>query len=147
MTFAGGPLNNYVLQSTSRMGQLLRARPGSTGLVTSVSGLLTKQGFGVWTSALDASRQFQFVDVTDQIKAQVKTKKVLDNYEGPGVIAGYTVLHGGSERKRAVAIIDIDRERRTVAYSEDARVMAEMESAIESVGRGVSVGGAQFGLR
>jgi DNA invertase Pin-like site-specific DNA recombinase len=34
-------------------------------LVTSVSGLLTKQGFGVWMSALDASRRFQFVDVTD----------------------------------------------------------------------------------
>ena len=147
MPFAGGPLNNYVLQSTSRMGQLLRARPGSTGLVSSVSGLLTKQGFGVWTSALDASRRFQFVDVTDEIKAQVKTKKVLDNYDGPGVIAGYTVLHAGSERDRAVAIIDIDRERRTVAYSVDDGVMAEMESTIESVGRGVSVGGAQFSLR
>lgn len=147
MTFAGGPLNNYVLQSTCRTGQLLRARPGSTGLVTSVSGLLTKQGFGVWTSALDASRRFQFVDVSDQTKAQVKTKKVLDNYDGPGVIAGYTVLHAGSERQRAVAIIDIDRDRRTVAYSVDGTVMAEMESAIESVGRGVSVGGAQFDLR
>lgn len=147
MTLAGGPLNNYVLQSTCRTGQLLRARPGSTGLVTSVSGLLTKQGFGVWTSALDASRRFQFVDVSDQTKAQVKTKKVLDNYDGPGVIAGYTVLHAGSERQRAVAIIDIDRDRRTVAYSVDGTVMAEMESAIESVGRGVSVGGAQFDLR
>jgi len=57
------------------------------------------------------------------------------------------VLHAGPERKRAVAIIDIDRERRTVAYSVDDRVMAEMESAIEFVGRSVSVDGAHFSFR
>ena len=53
MTFGGGPLNNYVLQSTCRMAELLRdnssrksrAHGGAEkGLVTSVSGMLTKQG-------------------------------------------------------------------------------------------------------
>ena len=54
----------------------------------------------------------------------------------------HEVRNGGAEEQ-----VDIDPDRRTVAYSVDDTVMAEMESAIESVGRGVSVGGAQFDLR
>lgn len=51
MTFAGGPLNSYVLHSTATMADVLRADPGSTGLVTSVSGFLTKFGAAVWSTA------------------------------------------------------------------------------------------------
>ncbi|MBW2697813.1 MAG: acetyl-CoA acetyltransferase, partial [Deltaproteobacteria bacterium] len=50
MAFAGGPLNNYVLQATVRMAEVLRADPGSKGLVTSISGYHNKQGFGVWST-------------------------------------------------------------------------------------------------
>ena len=49
MSFGGGPLNNYVLQSHARMMHVLREDPGSTGLVTSVSGMITKHGMGLWS--------------------------------------------------------------------------------------------------
>ena len=65
MRFAGGPLNNYALQSVARMAEVLRADPGSTGIVTAVSGFLTKQGVGLWSTDAPAQR-FGFADVTPE---------------------------------------------------------------------------------
>ena len=48
MTFGGGPFNNYVIGATATMAERLRTTTGSTGLVTTVSGLLTKPGLCVW---------------------------------------------------------------------------------------------------
>ena len=48
MTFGGGPFNNYVIGSTAMMAERLRATDARTGLVTTVSGLLTKPGLCVW---------------------------------------------------------------------------------------------------
>src|SRR6185503_6856037 len=42
LTFGGGPLNSYVLQSIARMVEVLRADPGSRGLITGNGGYLTK---------------------------------------------------------------------------------------------------------
>ena len=50
MTWAGGPLNNYVIQAAVKLTQVLRADPGSTGLLTSISGMITKQGASMWSS-------------------------------------------------------------------------------------------------
>ncbi|MCU1365581.1 MAG: Acetyl-CoA acetyltransferase, partial [Ilumatobacteraceae bacterium] len=49
MTFGGGPLNNYTLQSLVAMVRVLRDDPDSDGLVTNVSGMLTKFGASVWS--------------------------------------------------------------------------------------------------
>jgi len=49
MASAGGPLNNYVFQATCRMIELLRGEPSAAnGLVSSVSGMITKQAYGLW---------------------------------------------------------------------------------------------------
>ncbi len=53
MAFAGGPFNNFVLQSMRPVIDAVRAEPGSLGMVTTVSGLLTKPGIGVWSGAPD----------------------------------------------------------------------------------------------
>ncbi len=53
MAFAGGPFNNFVLQSTAAMAHVLRDEPGALGAVTTVSGLLTKPGIGVWSATPD----------------------------------------------------------------------------------------------
>ena len=83
MPFAGGPLNNYVLQSSCRMAELLRERPGSSGLVSSVSGYLTKQGFGVWSTE-PGPRGFGFADVSAQVAAQMKPLTVNAEANGEG---------------------------------------------------------------
>ena len=50
MAFAGGPLNNFVLQAMVRTAEVLRSQPGATALVTAVSGMVTKQGVSLWAS-------------------------------------------------------------------------------------------------
>lgn len=128
MTFGGGPLNNYVLQASCRMAELLRTDDDKAlGLVTSVSGMLTKQGFGLWSNQ-PGGGAFEYVDVTAQVKVDCDAVELIANAEGSGSIAGYTVLYNGEEPARAIAVCDIDGERRTVAYSEDAPVMQRMIS-------------------
>jgi acetyl-CoA C-acetyltransferase len=50
MAFAGGPFNNFVFQSTAAMVGRLRQDPGQLGLVTTVSGMLSKPGLAVWSA-------------------------------------------------------------------------------------------------
>ena len=49
MTFGGGPFNNYVLGSTATLADRLRSTSATTGLITTVSGLLTKPGLAIWS--------------------------------------------------------------------------------------------------
>ena len=58
LTFAGGPLNNYVMHSIARMAQLLRAEPAEKGLITANGGYLTKHAIGVY-SAEPPAKPFQ----------------------------------------------------------------------------------------
>ena len=50
MTFGGGPLNNATFQALARMVTLLRDAPGTTGLLTFISGIITKHGTSVWST-------------------------------------------------------------------------------------------------
>lgn len=124
MPFAGGPLNNYVLQATCRLVELLRENPGSHGLVSSVSGLLTKQGFGVFSCEPSAAG-FVMEDVTEMVAKLNPPLEVVDNYRGEAQIAGYTVLYQGEIPWRVVAICNIANDKRTVAISEDAGLIAQ----------------------
>lgn len=142
MPFAGGPLNNYVVQSTCRLIELMREKPGSKGLVSSVSGLLTKQGFGVWSTE-PGPTGFQFVDVTEAVAAANPPLEVVDDYEGEAVIQGYTILYTGDDRSRAVAMVDLADGRRAVVYSEDGALMEAMEQD-EYCGRSVQCANNQF---
>jgi acetyl-CoA C-acetyltransferase len=126
MPFAGGPLNNYVLQATCRMAQLLRQGRGRSGLVTSVSGLMTKQGIALWSTD-PAPGGFRFIDVTESVVAGNPPLEVVAGHEGEATVAGYTVMYQGGERLRAVAMVDLPDGRRAVVWSEDPDVMAEME--------------------
>ena len=145
MAYGGGPYNNYVLQATARMGRLLRAGAGVTGLVSTVSGVLTKQGFGLWSTTRPGPG-FQWADVTDAVAASVGTKEVLASYAGPGRIAGYTVLHEPNRPVIAIAVADLDGDARALATSVDPAVIAAFESDRECVGAALQVDGEHFRL-
>lgn len=142
MPFAGGPLNNYVIQSTCRLAELLRASPGCTGLVSSVSGLMTKQGLGLWSTA-PPELPFQSVDVTAAVSAANPPLRVLSAYGGVARVAGYTVLYERGQRQRAVAMLDTPAGERVIAWTEDPGLMVSMEQD-EWVGRNVSCSGDQL---
>jgi len=125
MTFGGGPLNNFVFQATVKMAELLRQNPGETGLVTAVSGLLTKQACALWSCSPGADG-WACADVTEQVRQVSEVCDLVASYSGKGSVAGYTVLYQGLDPWRAVAVFDLPDGRRTVAYSEDAYLLEQM---------------------
>lgn len=144
MTFGGGPLNNFVFQATARMAQLLRDQPGEIGLVTTVSGMLTKQGVALW-SATPGAQSWGFDDVTDAVRAEADLREVVADYQGDASVAGYTVLYQGSDPWRAVAVFDLPGGQRTVAYSEAPAELERFEGE-EACGLHCRLVGGQFEL-
>jgi acetyl-CoA C-acetyltransferase len=145
MTFGGGPLNNFVLQATVRMAQLLRENPGETGLVTSVSGMNTKQACALYSGEPNTSG-WQFDDVTAQVEAATGLYQVIGDYCGDGVIAGFTVLFKGDTPWRGVAVCTLPGNCRTVAWSEDPATLAAMQET-EFCGRAVTLDAGRFTLQ
>jgi acetyl-CoA C-acetyltransferase len=144
MAFAGGPLNNFVLQAMARMVEVLRGDPGSTALVTAVSGMLTKQGVSLWASrAPDTPCRFE--DVTDAVAAEVGPLAVAARHDGAATIASYTVLYEGGAPTRAVAVCDLPAGGRGVTSTTDATVVAALLAA-EGCGRAVTLDGPTFRL-
>jgi acetyl-CoA C-acetyltransferase len=126
MAFAGGPYNNYVLQATCRMAELMRGGRGRHGLVSSVSGVLTKQAFGLW-SREPARDGFVLRDVSDDVARAVATVPIVEQASGDASIAGYTVLHEADKPPRGVAVVDAAGGR-AVVQTEDPALVARMES-------------------
>jgi len=145
MPFAGGPFNNYVLQASCRAAELLRARGRGTALVSSVSGMLTKQGFGLW-STTPGPRGFVHADVSAKVAAAARTVEVLAQYHGLATVAGYTVLHGRGQAPRGVALLDTPAGQRVLTGSDDAALLARLAGE-EYVGRVMQVDGERLAER
>ncbi|MEH6584459.1 MAG: hypothetical protein V7754_21175 [Halioglobus sp.] len=142
MTFGGGPLNNFVFQATVKMAQLLREQPTEVGLVTTVSGMLTKQACALWSATPNAGG-WDYADVTEQVREQTTVCDVVADYSGSAVVAGYTVLYQGDNPWRAVAVFDLPDQQRTVAYSEDEDIIKTM-LVEECCGKTFALTGGQF---
>jgi len=125
MTFAGGPLNNFVFQATVKMAQLLREQRAEMGLVTTVSGLMTKQACCLWSSH-PPQGGWVFEDVTNAVREATAVRELVATYAGEATVAGYTVLYNGMQASRAIAVFDLPDGRRSVAYSEDPLVVERM---------------------
>jgi len=140
MAFAGGPLNHFVFQAVVRMAQVLRDDPGSLGLVTAVSGILTKQGVSLWSSESGAA-PFAHDDVTaatERDTPRVEVVELVAGAAGAATIASYTVLYEGGAAKRAVLLCDLDDGRRTLVLCNDAALIAVATSQ-ELCGRALRI--------
>lgn len=142
MPFAGGPFNNYVLQATARLAELLRARPAATGLVASISGLMTKQGFGLWSGHAPPGEGMRFADVSSQVAAATALRPVVSGYDGPGRVAAATVLQERGKRT-SVVVADLDDGARTVAACDEPEV-ADLVERDALAGALVRFQGARF---
>ena len=94
MHFAGGPLNSFSLQALAALVPTLRERHDEVALVTSVSGMMTKFGAGLWSASPNDA--FRSIDVTES----------------------------AGDATEAVVIADVPSGTRAVAVSRDAEVIA-----------------------
>jgi acetyl-CoA C-acetyltransferase len=137
MTFAGGPLNNYVLQAVVRLVELLRERPDAWAVSSSVSGSLVKQGWGIWSGRPPAAG-FRQDDCTAALAAVDDPAPLDADLTGPARVVSSTVVHERGEPARAVAIVEAADGRRSIAAStEPDEVAAFLGDA--SIGRTVEI--------
>ena len=117
MPYAGGPLNSFVIHSTVKMIQKIRALEVRHGLVTGVSGMMTKQSFCVWGKEYE--EQFVFDDVTERAKLDENPIELSNIAEGEGEIIGYTIIEGSEHASKAVLYLDDEKKHRKVVSSLD----------------------------
>lgn len=145
MTFAGGPWNNFVLQATAAMVERLRSDPGARGLVTTVSGFLTKPGLAVYGTEPPA-RPLLVGDLADRARAVTEEVPLADGYAGPATVVAWTVGHERSGAARTLVIADTPSGERCVATSDD-RDLAAAAVTDDLTGRSIVVDGPAFRLQ
>ena len=135
MSFAGGPLNSYMIHSTIKMISEIRNDFKKIGLVTGVSGMMTKQAFALW--AKEPLLNFVSKDVTEEAKAIENPILLSDSEEGNGKILGYTILNDQKDNElKAVMYIEDTQARRKVLISKDNQIIQSMGET-EWVGKNI----------
>jgi acetyl-CoA C-acetyltransferase len=135
LTFAGGPLNNYVTHSIATMANVLREDPGSVGLCSANGGYITKHAFGVY-STTPPSKNFQHEDCQKEIDS-FPTKQLDADYVGPATIEAYTVMHGATGPEVGLAALLTPNGRQWAQTTNSDLMETMMES--EHVGLAVEV--------
>ena len=140
LTWAGGPLNNYVMHSIVRMAEVLRDDQGEVGLITANGGYLTKHAFGIYSSA-PPQQPFQHEDLQEQIDA-TPFREVASDFNGSAEVEGYSVMYGASGLEKAFLACRTDDDKRTWAITQDPDTLAAMVQE-EFCGRTAHISSAQ----
>ncbi len=135
LPYAGGPGNNYTLNSMATMLERLRAQPGAKGLVTGNGWYLTKHSACVLSSApreADGWPRPQTNGAGDVVYTTASTEPS----EGRAALEAYTVIFDrDGAPARGVVVGSTDEGRRFVANTPDYRALLEAFVAAEEIGR------------
>jgi len=124
LTFGGGPMGDYVLHAIATMAEVLRADPGSKGMITANGGFLTKHSFGVYSTE-PPPRPFRYEDLQEQVD-QVPGREVVVDHDGPATIESYTVMYGAEGAEVGHAACLLEDGRRTWANTRDPDITEAM---------------------
>ena len=125
MSFAGGPLNHYVLSSTTQLLDKLKKNKDKIGLITGVSGLMTKQSYALWSNKyID---DFSLADVSHQAKELDKPMTLSNKNSGTAKIVGYTIILDKNKNKKAVIYAELENKKRVILNSKNQELIKSME--------------------
>lgn len=96
LPYFGGPGNNYVTHSIAQMMDVVRAKPGSYGMVTANGSYLTKHSAGIYSTLPNRGRWER--EVPDRLQAEIDagpSVRVETAPDGPAVIETYTITYTG----------------------------------------------------
>ena len=125
MPFAGGPLNNYMLHAAVQMLMKIREDPNNIGLITGVSGMMTKQSLAIWGK--EPLMEFESKDVTTQAERLELAIPMSNQKEGSAVVIGCTTLYEKMEALKAVFYAEDSKGRRLVLTSDDKEIIKQVE--------------------
>ena len=152
MAFAGGPFNHFVLESLCLLGARLRDEPAELGLLTTVSGMLSKPGLAVWSATpVAAAAEPLLADLASEAIAATEVVPVVDVAPAAptaATVASFTVTYGGEggfDPVRTVVVADLGDGTRTAATCEDAAT-ARLALHEGLIGRAISVKDTTFSL-
>jgi acetyl-CoA C-acetyltransferase len=125
MPFAGGPLNSYVIHSTIKMISKIRDDNSKVGIVTGVSGMMTKQSYALWSK--NPEIEFAFKDFTVEAKNKEIPIGISKIDSGQGTIIGCTTIIIDNKYK-AVIYLNCQDGKRKLITSSDESIIKSMES-------------------
>jgi len=140
--FAGGPWNNFVLQTTAAMVERVRRTPGEPGLVSTLSGLMNKPGLAVYSTD-PGDAPLLVGDLAEAADAATGRRTVVEGYVGTATAAAYTVFFEGLDPVRTTVIADTPAGDRCIAVCADAD-LALRATREELIGTQIAVDGTTF---
>jgi acetyl-CoA C-acetyltransferase len=124
LTFAGGPLNNYVMHAIARGVELLREQRRARCLITANGGYLTKHAFGVY-AAEPPPRPFRHQDVQAAVDATA-SREVAMEFSGRATVESYSVMYGAEGPNIGFVACRLPDQRRAWATCEDPAILDAM---------------------
>ena len=140
LTFAGGPLNNYVMHAIARMAEVLRGAPGKKGLVSANGGYLTKHAIGLYCTE-PPPRPFRHENPQAEVDA-LPVRGLVADHKGQATVEGYSVMYGAEGPEVAHIAARLDGGERTWANCRDADTLGAMTQQ-EFCGRSLNLDGGE----
>ena len=125
MPFAGGPLNNYMLHASAQMLLKIRDETNEIGLVTGVSGMMTKQSLAIWGK--EPAMNFESMDVTKQAEKLELAVPMSDQKKGDALVIGCTSLYEKQTASKAIFYAEDSKGHRLVLTSTDKEIIRQVE--------------------
>ena len=135
MPFAGGPLNNYMLHATAQMLMKIRKNTNEIGLITGVSGMMTKQALAIWGK--EPVMDFESMDVTAEAEKLEIPVPMSDLKQGNARIIGCTTLYEKINPIKAIFYAEDTQGHRLVLTSTDNELITKVEKE-ECVGKKIN---------
>jgi len=137
LPYAGGAASNYLAHAVATMAGVLRADPGSFGLVSGVGMHMTKHNAVLYsTEPPDAVPEP--VPARPDDWPEPATVPIVESWSGPATVATYSVVHGRDGGPEwGLAVVDLPGGGRGYGRIDDADLLSALE-ADEWVGRTVT---------
>ena len=99
--------------------------PAEIGLITGVSGLMTKQALAIWGK--DPVMDFRSKDVTNEAAKIEKPVPISSEKNGEGKVLGCTTLFEKNEGVKAIIYVEDSNRHRKVITSMDKDIIQNIE--------------------
>jgi acetyl-CoA C-acetyltransferase len=124
--------------SIATMADVLRADPGSYGLLSGVGMHMTKHVYGIYSTTPEPVTPGDRERVQGELDAAGEPT-VVDTYAGPATVAAYSIAHDRNGPDFGVAVVDLpEPDTRAYAKITDPDLMLDAETN-ELVGRAVTL--------
>lgn len=112
LPYHGGAGSNYMTHSIATMTDVLRADPGSYGMVSGVGMHMTKHVYGLYSTEPGPVAPPDQARVQADVDAAHPPVPIVDSYDGDATVAAYSVIHDREGNPQSgVLVCDIDGAR------------------------------------